>query len=48
MEYCLKLTRRGTYCVQYKEERLTGLVTSCLGTASKELYSGKDRRKDRR
>jgi hypothetical protein len=27
-----------------KEEILNGLVTSCLGTASETLYSGKDRR----
>jgi hypothetical protein len=31
-----------------KEEILTELVTSFLGTASETLYSGKDRIKDRR
>jgi hypothetical protein len=30
-----------------KEGKLTGLVTSCVGTASKTRYGRKDRRKNR-
>ena len=44
-EYCKESRRKGTFCIQKKEGRLTGLVTCWVRCHLKKRYSRKDTRR---
>jgi hypothetical protein len=46
-KYYVQLSREGTSQIQYNERRLTGLVTSCVGTAFWNTLLKKHREKGR-
>jgi hypothetical protein len=46
-KYYIESRRKGTSYIQIKEGRLTGLVTSCVETASKTPYLRQDRRDEK-
>jgi hypothetical protein len=38
--------KKGTFCIQQKEGRPTGLVASCVGTASQNTLHGRKNKGD--